>query len=78
MPRITYTKFDEIILLLKSGWVIYTSRGSAPYNPVYYHIWSPDEKNRKAIHFQTIEKLIRDNIINGRDSKHGKYELKEG
>lgn len=24
----------------------------------------------------TIEKLIRDGVVNGRDSKHGKYELK--
>jgi len=72
--RRNYLKFNEIINLLKSGWEIYTSRGSAPYNPIHYNLHS-SKGDMKRIHPATIEKLIRDKVITGRDLAHGKYKL---
>ncbi|MEP2668873.1 MAG: hypothetical protein ABJH04_07755 [Cyclobacteriaceae bacterium] len=69
----TYIKFEEVVRKLHDGWQIYTSRGSAPYKPLYYHIEKDGEI--RNIHPMTIEKLIKDHIINGRDADHGKYEL---
>lgn len=70
-----FVKYDKAITLLNSGWEIFTQRGSAPWRPVYYHLYK-DGDDRKSIHFQTIEKLIREKIINGTDSPSGsKYKL---
>ena len=72
--RRNYPKFNEVIDLLKSGWEIYTSRGSAPYGPIYYNLHS-GKGDMRRIHPMTIEKLIRDKVITGRDVTHGKYKL---
>jgi len=70
----SYPKFDEVSSLLKSGWEIFTRRGSAPYSPLYYHIYFGD--NSKRVHPNTIKKLIKDGVINGTDAQHDKYKLK--
>jgi len=69
----TFIKFKEAVILLNDGWEIYTSRGSAPYNALYFHLYK-DGQGRKPVHFKTIEKLIKEQIIN--DTNGGKYELK--
>lgn len=69
-----YTKSEELIKLLKAGWEIFTERGSAPYNPIYFHVYHRSGK-RKMVHPKTIESLISKKVISGTDSIHGKYKL---
>jgi len=69
-----FVKFKEAVDLLHRGWEIFTSRGNAPWKPIYYHLYNGD--TRRAIHFKTVEKLISENIISGKDSQHDKYKLK--
>lgn len=73
----TFTRFNTVVSLLHVGWHIYTKRGSGPSNPLHYQIWSPDSTKAYWIHPMTIEKLIRDKVVNGRDVEHGKYELRK-
>lgn len=73
--RRSYIKSEEVIQLLQSGWEIFTERGSAPYDPLYFHIYG-NGGDRKRIHPNTIQSLIKKNIIHGTNVKHGKYTLK--
>ena len=68
-----FTKYDEVLSLLKSGGEIFTKRGSAPYAPLYFHIWIGN--TAKRVHPSTIKKLINNGVINGYDSPN-KYKLK--
>lgn len=72
-----YSKYDEVVNLLLNGWEIFTERGSAPYEPLYYYIYAPysHTDDRKRVHPNTITSLIKKNIIHGTDRKHGKYSL---
>lgn len=61
-----YTKFNEAVALLNNGWEIFTTRGCGPSNPLYFDLYKYD-KCRKRLHRQTVEKLIRDKIIYGKE-----------
>jgi len=73
-----YAKQAEVIDLLKKGWMIFTERGNAPYNPVHFHIYAPKATSnewRKRVHSSTIQSLINKKIIRDTNRKHGKYTL---
>ena len=57
-----YAKQEQIIKLLNEGWEIFTERGTAPYKPLYFHIYAPEASSnefRFRIHPLTIQSLIR-------------------
>jgi len=68
----TFLKYDEVIQLLNNGCKIWTHRGGEWNLHPEYYIETP--KGNFYIHFQTIEKLIRNKIIYGRNTKK-KYRL---
>ena len=72
--KANFVKFNEAIKLLHNGWEIYTRRGSAPWSPIYFKLCFENEDS-KSIHYKTIDKLIKQNVINGTDVSTGKYKL---
>jgi len=70
----TFVKFDEVVTLLNQGHEIWTKSNGAPYRPIIYHIHVHGDLKR--IHPMTIEKLIRENVVNGRGVQFDKYKLK--
>lgn len=70
-----YIKSEVIISLLESGWEIYTSRCSGPGNGLRFFICKEGEPS-KAIHHQTMAKLLRDQILLGYEHGHDKYRLR--
>lgn len=72
--RRRYTKSEEVVKLLKEGWEIFTERGCAPYDALYFHVENLSG-DRKRVHPNTISSLIKKNVIHGTDRKHEKYTL---
>jgi len=70
--------YEDVLVLVKQGHEIYTRRDkSSPYQALHYELWSKDGKHLLGnIHWQSIQKLIRDKVIHGTDQPIGKkYKL---
>lgn len=60
-----FIKYAGAISLLKTGWEIYTERGSNPYYQSLLFILSKSGEQDKNLHYATVRKLILEGVING-------------
>jgi hypothetical protein len=69
-------KQKEVVKWLRANGIIYTSRGSAPYRPLFFELWDNDTMVRSIAH-PTMKGLISKGIINDQNHRFLKYTLTE-